>query len=171
MGNNIGKVLIKSADSNTEDKQESIRCGLNELGDITLERIENYRDERYEIWNTMIKKHHYIGHIRLYGLQIRYLIRSEKYGWIGALAYSSGAWQLASRDKWIGWNKENRIKNLNRIISNSRFLIVPYLQVNNLASHILSISIEQITKDWKKIYGIEPAIIETFRPVQSEFTS
>lgn len=162
MVNNVERVAIKSAYSNTKDKQKSIRCGLNELGDITLERIENYRDERYKIWNAMVKKYHYIGHVRLYGGQIRYLIRSEKYGWIGALAYSSGAWQLASRDKWIGWNQENRTRNLKRIICNSRFLIVPYLQVNNLASHILSIGIEQITKDWEKVYGIEPAVIETF---------
>lgn len=162
MVNEVAKIEIRAVYNSGEDEQESVSCEINELGVITLERVENYRDERYKIWNALVNKYHYIGHKRLYGLQIRYLIRSAKYGSIGALAYSSGAWRLAARDEWIGWNHENRIKNLNRIICNSRFLIVPYLQVNNLASHVLSISIEQITKDWEKIYGIEPAIIETF---------
>ncbi|MBI4777655.1 DUF4338 domain-containing protein, partial [Candidatus Desantisbacteria bacterium] len=114
MMNNAEKIETKSTYNSPEDEQKNIECELNELGVITLERIENYRDEKYGIWNIMLNKYHYIGHKRLYGGQIRYLVRSEKYGWIGALAYSSGAWQLAARDKWIGWNQENRIKNLNR---------------------------------------------------------
>src|SRR3989337_4559159 len=101
-------------------------------------------------------------HGKLYGKQIRYLIRSESFGWIGALAFSSAAWRLRAREEWIGWNEENRLKYLNRIVCNSRFLIVPQVKVKNLASHVLSMSMRQMKKDWAGQEGIEPVLVETF---------
>jgi len=76
------------------------------------------------------EKYHYLKQGKLYGLQIKYLIKSEYYGWIGVLSFSSPAWRVAARDKCIGWNEENRLKNLNRIVCNSRFLIIPQIKVN-----------------------------------------
>ena len=67
-----------------------------------------------KIWNALTNRYHYIGHVRLYGGQIQYLIRSEKYGWIGALAYSSGAWRLASRDKWRILEKKGIMKKIQK---------------------------------------------------------
>src|SRR3989337_280485 len=101
-------------------------------------------------------------HGKLYGKQIRYLIRSESFGWIGALAFSSAAWRLRAREEWIGWNEENRLKYLNRIVCNSRFLKVPQVKVKNLASHVLSMSMRQMKKDWAGQEGIEPVLVETF---------
>ena len=98
---------------------EKIECRLKELGKITLEVIENAADARYGIWKEKIEKYHYIGHGKLCGIQLRYLVRSEHYGWIGAMSFSSGAWRLEGRDKWIGWSEENRKENLRRVICNT----------------------------------------------------
>ena len=141
---------------------EKIECRLKELGKITLEVIENAADARYGIWKEKIEKYHYIGHGKLCGIQLRYLVRSEHYGWIGAMSFSSGAWRLEGRDKWIGWSEENRKENLRRVICNSRFLIFPNVRVKNLASHILSRSVQQIGKDWEEKSGVEPVLMETF---------
>jgi len=135
---------------------------LEGLGEIRLERIENYRDIRYGIWKEMIKREHYIGHGHLYGLQIKYLIRAKKGEWIGAISYSSAAWRLSARDSWIGWNEENRVKHLQKIICNSRFLIRKEIKVENLASHVLALSIRQVKRDWEELFKVEPVLIETF---------
>lgn len=139
-----------------------IQYSINELGEIKLVIIGNKKDSKYLIWKTLIERYHYLGRGKLYGLQIRYLIHSERLGWIGAISYSSAAWRLQARDEWIGWDEQNRINNLNRVICNSRFLIVPYLKANNLASYILSKSIKRIKKDWADRYGVEPVLVETF---------
>lgn len=162
MKENIKRLGQKNEIKSNEKEPISIKCGLEKLGKITLEQIENTADKRYELWKKYIEKYHYIGHGILYGLQMRYLIKSEYHGWLGAISYSSAAWRLGARDKWIGWNEENRLKHLSRIVCNSRFLLLPYVQVKNLASHVLSKSVQQVKKDWFKKYGVEPALVETF---------
>lgn len=157
------------SNNNTEEPKQvletegtRIECSIEELGEIELVRVHNWRDGNYSNWKTMIEQYHYLGHGKLYGKQIRYLIRSESFGWIGALAFSSAAWRLRAREDWIGWNEENRLKYLNRIVCNSRFLIVPQVRVKNLASHVLSMSMRQMKKDWGGQEGIEPVLVETF---------
>ena len=145
-----------------DTKMSSLKCTLEDLGKIELVRINGATDENYKIWKFLIEKYHYIGHGKLYGLQIRYLIRSEHLGWIGAMSFSSPAWRLDARDNWIGWNEENRLKHLNEIVCQSRFLIIPQLKVKNFASYVLSMSIKQIKNDWTEKYGIAPLLLETF---------
>jgi len=159
----------RMSNNNTEEPKEvletegtRIECSIEELGEIELVRVHNWRDGNYANWKTMIEQYHYLGHGKLYGKQIRYLIRSESFGWIGALAFSSAAWRLRAREEWIGWNEENRLKYLNLIVCNSRFLIVPQVKVKNLASHVLSMSMRQMKKDWAGQEGIEPVLVETF---------
>lgn len=156
----ISKEIIKRAQNQNKSTETNEIESL--LGKITLERIADYKDERYKIWKEMIEKEHYIENSHIFGKQIKYLIQSEKEGLIGALSFSSGAWRLNCRDEWIGWDKKNREKNLQRIICNSRFFIKERIRVSNLASHILSISIYRIKKDWQELYKTEPVLIETF---------
>lgn len=80
--------------------EQKIECSLHELGKIELIRIYNSKDANYAIWKRLIKKYHYLGHGRLYGLQMRYLIKSEHFGLIGAISFSSPAWRLRAREKW-----------------------------------------------------------------------
>ncbi|QOJ05055.1 MAG: DUF4338 domain-containing protein [Planctomycetia bacterium] len=102
-------------------EESRIECRLKGLGEIEIVRVCNSRDENYTHWKALIERYHYLGRGTLYGKQMRYLVRSEHFGWIGALSFSSPAWRLRAREKWIGWNEENRLKYLNRIVCNSRF--------------------------------------------------
>jgi hypothetical protein len=98
----------------------------------------------------------------LCGAQIRYLVRCERYGWLGALAFSSATLRLKQREQWIGWTERARRANLGRVMLNSRFLILPTVDVPNLASHVLSRALGQVAQDWETRYGESPVLVETF---------
>ncbi len=95
------------------------------------------------------------------GAQIRYQIVCDK-GLIGGLSFSAPAWRLAARDAWIGWDEAARRAGLSRIVGNSRFLILPTVQVPNLASHTLRLALQRLPTDWQDRYGITPSLVETF---------
>lgn len=114
------------------------------------------------VWNDLMDRHHYLGSGPLCGAQLRYLIRSGKRGWMGGLAFSAAAWSVEARDHWIGWDRQRREENLNRVIGNSRFLILPQLRVPDLASHVLGLAMRRVSKDWRGRYGYEPLLVETF---------
>ena len=137
-----------------------IACDLKELGNIEIERVDS--PEAFRIWKALLDGYHYLGSGPLFGGQIRYLIRSPVYGYLGALSFGCGTWALKERDKFIGWTERARRSNLQRVIGNSRFLIVPTVRVPNLASHVLSQCTGRIAEDWKSSYGVEPVMVETF---------
>ena len=143
-----------------ETTQEFV-CDLFELGTVELVRIEEGDIKSSRIWNNMMDKYHYLGSGPLCGAQIRYMIKSSL-GVIGGLSFSSASYSLESRDRWIGWDKEQREKGLGKIICNSRFLIVPHLRVRHLASHVLSKAVRRVSTDWHDLYGYVPLLIETF---------
>ena len=163
-GNRRNRLTIKTEKQKraSESEWSRVECRLEELGKIELVRVYNSRDENYPRWKAMIERYHYLGHGTLYGKQMRYLVKSENFDWIGALSFSSAAWRLRAREEWIGWNEENRLKYLNRIVCNSRFLIVPQVKVKNLASQVLSMSMKRMKKDWAEQNGVEPVLVETF---------
>lgn len=139
-----------------------VECKLRELGKVEIERIKSKYSKSHYIWKGIMKRYHYLGSGPLCGQQMRYLIKSEHYGYVGGFAFSSAAWRLEARDKWIGWDDDRRIANLSKVICNSRFLIVPGVKVKNLASYTLSKCIEQLRVDWEKQYNTKPILLETF---------
>jgi hypothetical protein len=145
-----------------ENELSKVECSLKELGSIEIIPIKRNDRKHSAIWNYLMDRHHYLGSGPLVGAQIRYLIHSEHYGWLGGLSFSAAAWQLKARDEWIGWDKPARGKNLNRIIGNSRFLILPKVKVANLASHVLSLCVRCLPKDWQDRYSIKAVLLETF---------
>jgi hypothetical protein len=80
----------------------------------------------------------------------------------GCLQFSSPAWRVEARDQWIGWTDTVRKKRLQRIVNNSRFLILPSVQVKGLASHVLSLVSRQLPEDWYASYRVRPVLLETF---------
>lgn len=78
------------------------------------------------------------------------------------MAFSAAAWQVSARDQWIGWSREARQKNLSRVVNNSRFLILPWVRVSHLASHVLALAVRRLAGDWQARYGYEPVLLETF---------
>jgi hypothetical protein len=110
----------------------------------------------------MMDRYHYVGAGPLCGAQIRYLIQRFDGEYLGGLAFSAAAWQLEARDHWIGWSPRARQHNRDKVICNSRFLILPWVRVPHLASHVLSLCRKQLVEDWHARYGIEPVLMETF---------
>ena len=139
---------------------ENSTGSLEELGSIEVVPIESGNRSRSHVWNALMEKYHYLGAGPLCGAQMRYLVKSAVYGWIGGVAFSAAAWRLSDRDNWIGWSDQARRKNLSKVICNSRFLLVP--KIPNLASHILGRVVRRIKDDWNARYAIEPVLIETF---------
>ena len=135
-----------------------IQTTLKQLQPIMLQRVCT-PDQRNQ-WRSLVDRYHYLGHKIPFGAHLRYLIQSPA-GVLGCLQYSSPAWRLQARDQWIGWNDSQRKNHLQHILCNSRFLILPWVQVPNLASHILSKSVEQVVKDWPEHYHVTPWLLES----------
>jgi len=135
---------------------------LDEIGPITLQPIVSKEDR--ESWKAYIQTYHYLGYKHSVGSSLGYFIVSEStQKKLGCLLFSaSAAWALAPRDEWIGWEKKHRKKLLNLIVSNDRFLIFPWVNVPNLASHVLSIATKQLGDDWLQAHKYRPVLIETF---------
>jgi hypothetical protein len=133
---------------------------LSELKPLSLNRVLDY-DQR-QLWYEYVDRYHYLGYQIPFGAQLRYFIQSGiDQAKLGCLQFSSPAWRMAARDYWIGWNDEQRKKNLQKIINNSRFLIFPWVRVKNLASSVLSLAAKTIPDDWFDCYGCRPVLMET----------
>jgi hypothetical protein len=137
-------------------------CTLRELGEVTVDPVSSRYAKESKIWFALLDRCHYLGSGPLCGAQIRYVLKSPKHGYLGALAFSSASWAIKSRDDYIGWTESARRANLNRVVCNDRFLILPTVQVKNLASHVLSLVISRLPQDWEQRYQIHPVMIETF---------
>jgi len=140
----------------------AIVCELSQLGQVSLQVVTSRYSKAFELWKQLMDAYHYLGHGPLCGAQLRYLVHSSVYGFIGAVSFSSACWALAARDAHIGWTEAARRHNLQRLVCNSRFLILPHVRVPNLASHVLGLCAGRIGQDWGQRFGIEPVALETF---------
>lgn len=133
---------------------------------IELEPVRS--KEGIRLWNEYVERYHVLGYKRPFGAHQRYFIWSgnEPKQRLGCLLFSASSWALSERDTWIGWNKEARSQRLHLIVNNSRFLIFPWVKVKNLASKVLSLAARQVPIDWRKRYGFEPVLLETFVDVE-----
>jgi len=128
-------------------------------GPIQLHKVD---ETKWEIsWDKLVNRYHYLGYDWQFGGRIKYLI-TMGIRIIGAIGFCSAVYKLGARDKYIGWDDETRILMLPHIVNNNRFLILPFVKVHNLASHVLSLSLKQLIHDWDKQYGVKPYMIETF---------
>lgn len=139
--------------------KKALNLQVNQLTGLRIELVEKSRQS--ELWNYIIAAYHYLGYKPLVGAQKRYLIYWEG-GLVGGLGFSSAAWQLEARDRWIGWHRKSRDSNLYLIVNNSRFLILPWVKSYNLASKVLSLCVGRIRDDYYKSYGYSPVLLETF---------
>lgn len=144
------------------DVSPSVSCTLAELGEVRVKPISSRYTNESKVWRTLLEKYHYRGAGPLCGAQIRYIVESNNYGYIGALAFTSATWALKSRDDYVGWSKRARRANLGKVVTNSRFLLVPELKVANLASHVLSLALARLAQDWEERYWVSPVLAETF---------
>jgi hypothetical protein len=137
-------------------------CALEELGEITIVPVSSRYSQASRTWNALLQRWHYLGKGPLCGAQIRYLVKSSQHGWVGALAFSAAQWRMRKRDEYIGWSEGARRAHLHRLVGNSRFLILPWVHVRNLASRVLRRCLTRLGKDWTDRYGYAPVLVETF---------
>ena len=140
-----------------------IDAALSTLMPIRLEAVGSSGEDR-ERWKAYLQTFHYLGYRQPIGPHLGYFIVSQaRQHRLGCLLFSaSAAWALAPRDRWIGWDLKHRKKLLHLVLSNDRFLIFPWVDVPNLASHALSLATRQIGDDWVQAFGYRPVLIETF---------
>jgi len=138
-----------------------LRGSVEELGVITLEEVRDAEARR--MFRELVGRYHYRGYSVAYGAQLCYLVFASRpeQRVVGCVRFSSPAWRMAARDGWVGWDEPTRARNLQRVVNNSRFLVLPWVQVRNLASRMLSQAARQVAVDWRERYGVEPVLLET----------
>lgn len=120
------------------------------------------RDARSRLWNEYVERYHYLGHTPLPGAQLRYFVQSADGCLLALLGFGAAAWKTAPRDRFIGWDAGTRERNLPRIVNHARYLILPWVSLRNLASHLLACVEHQLPSDWQQRYRIRPVLLETF---------
>lgn len=132
---------------------------LKDLGAIEFRMVRRTPEEA--LFNGLIERHHYLGYTQPVGEQLKYMVYAMGRP-LACLSWSSAARHLGPRDRFIGWNPEARRRNIGFIAYNSRYLILPWVQVPHLASHILGRMAAMVQKDWERIYGHRIYYLETF---------
>jgi len=115
------------------------------------------------LFREYLDRYHYLGYRAPFGAQLRYWVRpaQPELPPLAALLFTSAAWRMAPRDRWIGWSDSLRQIHLPLLLNHSRFLILPWARIPHLASHILGRVARRLPADWKARYGVEPVLLET----------
>lgn len=141
------------------DAQSPLLRPVHEVDAVTLRLVAGTAASR--LWNEYVQRYHYLGYTPMSGSQLRYNVYAgDKL--VALLSFGASAWKLAGRDRFIGWQDLQRLKNLQLVVNNARFLILPWIRSKGLASKILSIVNRQLPNDWHQRYGLRPVLLETF---------
>lgn len=132
---------------------------LSRLRPLDFQPVRRSGDE--PLFNSLIEQHHYLGYEQPVGEHLKYLVWAQERP-VACLAWSSAPRHLGSRDRFIGWSAEARRRNIRFLAYNTRFLILPWVQVEHLASHILGRMANRLSEDWERIYGHPIYFLETF---------
>jgi hypothetical protein len=132
---------------------------LHQIQPLEFVLVRRSGDE--PLFNSLMEEHHYLGYEQPVGEHLKYLVWAQGRP-VACVAWSSAARHLGSRDRWIGWNQQARRRNIRFIAYNTRFLILPWVRIEHLASHILGRRAAQISDDWQRMYGHPIYFLETF---------
>jgi hypothetical protein len=139
---------------------QSTHCDLRIVQPISLKLATTQTD--VSLWNQYVNQHHYLGYKRPFGCFIRYFVKSVKGDILACILLAGAAKSISVRDNWIGWNSNQRLCNLPWVINNSRFVIMPWVKIPHLASHILGQMRRRISADWFICWGYRPLLMESF---------
>ena len=137
---------------------------VGSVRDVEPLQVERVREPAERLlFRELVGRYHYLGHTVPFGAHLRYLVFASRpaRAVVGCLQFSSPAWRMAARDGWIGWDDATRARNLQRVVNNSRFLLLPWVAVRNLASAVLARGLGQLVVDWPRHYKLEPWLVET----------
>lgn len=133
---------------------------LSELGGIEIQPVRRTADE--PLFNGLVEQYHYLGYEQPVGEHLKYLAWAREGRPVAALAWSSAPRHLGARDRYIGWSAAARRQNVHLIAYNTRFLILPWVKVPHLASHILGRMAARLSADWQAQYAHPLYLLETF---------
>lgn len=136
-----------------------VRCALGELGVIEFAQIR--RSEHEPLFNALIQEHHYLGYTQPVGEHLKYVVFAGSRP-LALFAWSSAPRHLEPRDRFIGWSAEARRRNIRFVAYNTRFLILPWVEVPHLASHLLGAMLRRLSADWQQLYAHPIYFAETF---------
>jgi hypothetical protein len=139
--------------------QTPIAYPLSELRPIDLQQVRRTADE--PLFNSLMEQHHYLNYEQPVGEHLKYLAWAQGRP-IACVAWSSAPRHLGSRDRYIGWTAEARRRNIRFIAYNTRYLILPWVSVPHLASHLLGKMVSTLSEDWERMYGHPVYFAETF---------
>jgi hypothetical protein len=132
---------------------------LGDLGPVEFQLVRRTADE--PLFNSLLEQHHYLHYEQPVGENLKYLVWGQSRP-IACLAWSSAPRHLGARDRFIGWSPQARRQNIRFLAYNLRYLLLPWVQVKNLASHILGRMAARISQDWEHFYGHPLYFLETF---------
>ncbi len=135
------------------------------ISDMAINLVQIRRTPFEKMFNSLVDQYHYLGYTQPVGEHLKYIAFSYDRP-IACLAWSSAPWHIGARDRFIGWSKEVRRKNLHLIATNTRFLILPWVRVPYLASHLLSVNRHHLSVDWQRLYQHPIHLVETFVDTQ-----
>ena len=144
-----------------EVDQSPVSCQLSDIQPVQIIDVRHCA-EHEKAFNYLLKKHHYLSYSRPVGQNMKYLILGKDGRYLGCLLFGAAAWKTEARDLWIGWFPDERERNLGLICNNTRFLILDWVKVPHLASHVLGACLRRLSSDWKHRYGTPIALVETF---------
>lgn len=134
-----------------------VTCSMADLGPISLQLVTEKAERR--LWEAMIDTHHPQGWARSPGGQLKYWIVSQRWGILGGIGFGSATHQLRARGVWIGWSATARFANIQRVLCNHRFLILPGVRVYGLASQVLRLATQGVADDWNACYSEQPLAV------------
>jgi hypothetical protein len=135
-----------------------VACAAGDCEPLGLVLVEGQTESRR--WRQQMERHHYLGCRVPFGANLRYWVRHGERE-LACLLWTSPAWKMQARDEWIGWSDDQRRRELQCIVNNGRFLILPWVKVKGLASKILALSVRHMPRDWQTRYGCRPLLLET----------
>lgn len=140
---------------------DPIHASLSDLLPLEVQELSQPSATR-SLWEWLLHRYHYLSYTSSVGLNLKYLICDRQQRPLSCLLLGSAAWQCAVRDQFIGWTSATRQAHLQEITNNTRFLILPWVQVPHLASHLLSLVAGRLRQDWHRKYARPLRLIETF---------
>jgi hypothetical protein len=140
-----------------------MHCSVADLFPINLEQVRRTPFEK--IFNGLVSEYHYLGYTQPIGEHLKYMAFSGGRP-IACLAWGSAPWYIGVRDRFIGWSKKTRERNLHLIANNLRFLILPWVQISCLASYLLASNRQRLSQDWQDLYNHPVYLLETFVDTQ-----
>jgi hypothetical protein len=137
----------------------TVECSLAELGPLEIRQVRRTPDEA--LFGRLLQSHHYLRYTQPVGEHLKHLVYAQGRP-VACLAWSSAPRHLGPRDRFIGWSAGQRRANLPLVAYNTRFVILPWVRVRHLASHLLAQTARQLSADWQRLYAHPIYLLETF---------